>query len=196
MESASTNDDARRREARLNRWAWAVTCGVLLLVGLMRRVKVSSPVDFGFLPPFHAALNGVSALLLVGALVAIKRRDVTLHRRLIYAALGASALFLISYVAYHFTKAEVLFGDADHDGALSLAERAAVSSSRPVYLAVLATHVSLAALVLPLVLFTFTRAYTRQFERHRRMARWVMPLWLYVAVTGPACYLMLRPYYP
>ena len=119
-----------------------------------------------------------------------------LHRKLIFAARGASGAFLLSYVAYHFTKPEVLFGDANHDGVLSAVEQAAVSGTRPVYLALLASHVILAAVVLPFVLTTFNRAYTRQFDRHRALAKRVFPVWLYVAVTGPICYLMLRPYYP
>lgn len=192
----ATSSPAAALEAKLNKLAWALSGVVLLLVGVMRRVKIPSPVDFGFLPPVHATLNAVTALLLVGALVAIKRRRVDLHRNLIVASLGASTLFLLSYVAYHFTKTEVLFGDADHDGVLSAAERLAVAGVRPLYLALLASHIVLAAAVLPFVLMTFTRAYTKQFARHKAMARWVFPLWLYVAVTGPACYLMLRPYYP
>lgn len=183
-------------ESKLNKAAYVASAAVLLLVGLMRRVKLPSPVDFGFLPPVHASLNALTAVILVAALVAIKQRRVELHRKLIYGALGASGLFLLSYVAYHFTKREVQFGDADHDGVLSVVERAAVSGARPAYLALLATHVVLAAAVLPFVLMTFNRAFTRQFDRHRAMARWVFPLWLYVAVTGPVCYLMLRPYYP
>lgn len=182
--------------ARLDRVAWALSAVVLLLVGLMRRVKIPSPVDFGFLPPVHAALNALTAALLVAALVAIKRRAVAWHQRLVTTALGASVLFLLSYVAYHFTKTEVKFGDLDHDGALSAAELAAVAGTRPVYLALLASHVVLAAVVLPFVLMTFNRAWARRFDAHRAMARWVFPVWLYVAATGPACYLMLRPYYP
>lgn len=192
----ATSSPTAALEAKLNKLAWALSGVVLLLVGVMRRVKIPSPVDFGFLPPIHATLNAVTALLLVGALVAIKRRRVDLHRNLIGASLGASTLFLLSYVAYHFTKTEVLFGDADHDGVLSAAERLAVAGVRPLYLVLLASHIVLAAAVLPFVLMTFTRAYTKQFARHKAMARWVFPLWLYVAVTGPACYLMLRPYYP
>ena len=192
----ATSSPTAALESKLNKLAWALSGVVLLLVGAMRRVKIPSPVDFGFLPPIHATLNAVTAVLLVGALVAIKRRRVDLHRNLIVASLGASTLFLLSYVAYHFTKAEVLFGDADHDGVLSAAERLAVAGVRPLYLVLLASHIVLAAAVLPFVLMTFTRAYTKQFARHKAMARWVFPLWLYVAVTGPACYLMLRPYYP
>lgn len=196
MSQPSASPEALALEARLNKLAWIVSAVVVLLVGVMRRVKLHAPVDTSVLPPVHATLNALTAVVLVGALVAVKRKAIALHQRLMATALGTSALFLLSYVAYHLTQREVLFGDSDHDHVVSAAERAAVGATRPLYLALLATHVVLAAVVLPFVLFTFNRAYTQQFARHRAMARWVFPLWLYVAVTGPACYLMLRPYYP
>ncbi len=183
---------------RLTVGAWIATAVVLLLVGLMRRVKLPLPEgwDFGFLPPFHATLNALTALVLVYALYEIKRGNVAAHQRAIYVAIGLSVLFLLSYVAYHFTTPETLFGDADHDGVLSAAELAAVGGARTAYLVLLLSHIVLAALILPFILFTFIRAYTHQFEKHRRMARWVFPIWLYVAITGPIAYLMLMPYYP
>ena len=117
------------------------------------------------------------------------------HRRMIYAALGCSALFLLCYVLYHSTTPEIKYGDSDHNGVVDAAEIAAVGGMRIVYLIVLLTHITLAALILPFILLTFNRAFTNQFDRHKKMARWVYPLWLYVAVTGPVCYLMLKPYY-
>jgi len=178
--------------------AWIVTAIVLLLVGLMRQVKIPLPegVSLSFLPPFHATLNALTAVVLVYALIQIKNKKVANHRRAIYVAMGLSVLFLLSYVAYHFTTPSTLYGDLNHDGALSEAELAAVGTTRTFYLILLLSHISLAALSLPFILFTFIRAYTNQFERHKRMARWVFPVWLYVAITGPICYLMLMPYYP
>ncbi|HMO38031.1 MAG TPA: DUF420 domain-containing protein [Saprospiraceae bacterium] len=171
-------------EKRLNIGAWVVTAAVLFLVALMRRVKIALPEgwDFSFLPPFHATLNALTALVLIAALYFIKQKNVQMHRRMIYIAMTLSVLFLLSYVAYHFTSEEVKFGG---EGAI-----------RYVYFFLLITHITLAALTLPFILFTFIRAYTNQFDRHRKMARWVFPLWLYVAITGPICYLMLMPYYP
>ncbi|MFN7116681.1 MAG: DUF420 domain-containing protein [Saprospiraceae bacterium] len=184
-------------EKRLNVGAWIVTAAVLLLVGLMRRVKIPLPEgwDFSFLPPFHATLNALTAVVLIIALYYIKRKNVTMHRRMIYVAMGLSVLFLLSYVAYHFTTPETLFGDANHDGIVSADEKATLGGFRMFYLVLLLSHITLAGLILPFILFTFIRAYTNQFERHRKMARWVFPLWLYVAITGPICYLMLMPYY-
>jgi putative membrane protein len=168
-------------EKRLNVVAYVVSALVLLLVGAMRRFKIDLGVDFSFLPPIHASLNALCAVILLLAFYFIKNKQVENHRRAIYAAMLCSALFLISYVLYHFTTPETRYGG---QGAM-----------RTVYFFFLITHVVLAAVILPFILLTFTRAYTNQFERHKKMARWVFPLWLYVAITGPICYLMLRPYY-
>lgn len=169
-------------EKRLNTLAYVVSAVVLLLVGMMRRYKIDLGVDFSFLPPIHASLNALAAVLLMFAFWKIKNRDIEAHRRAIYAAMVCSALFLVSYVLYHFTTPETRYGGQ--------------GIARAVYFFLLITHVVLAAVILPFILLTFNRAYTGQYARHRRMARWVFPLWLYVALTGPVCYLMLRPYYP
>lgn len=168
---------------RLNVGAWVVTVAVLLLVGLMRRVKIPLPEgwSFDFLPPFHATLNALTAVVLILAFYFIKQKNVRMHRRMIYVAMSLSVLFLLSYVAYHFTTPETKFGGQ--------------GTIRYVYYTLLLTHITLAGLTLPFILFTFIRAYTNQIDRHRKMARWVFPLWLYVAITGPICYLMLLPYY-
>ncbi len=165
----------------MNLLAYVVSVVVLLLVGLMRRVKFDLGIDFHFLPPLHASLNALTAVILLVALYFIKNKQIENHRKAIYAAMVCSALFLVSYVLYHFTTPETKFGG---EGAI-----------RTVYFILLITHVVLAAAILPFILLTFNRAYTAQFERHKKMARWVFPLWLYVAITGPVCYLMLKPYY-
>lgn len=181
---------------KLNVGAWGVTVVVLLLVGLMRQVKLNVGFDLSFLPAFHATLNALTAVVLIVALYFIKQKNVEAHRKAIYVAMGLSVLFLLSYVAYHFTNPETVFGDTNNDGELSAAELAAIGSTRTIYLVLLISHIILAALTLPFILFTFIRAYTNQIEKHRKMAKWVFPLWLYVAITGPICYFMLMPYYP
>lgn len=168
-------------EKKLNTLAYVVSVVVLLLVGLMRRVKIETDIDFSFLPPVHASLNALTAVILVVAFIHIKNGRVEQHRKAIYAAMFTSALFLLSYVLYHFTTPETRFGG---EGTI-----------RYIYFFILVTHIILAAVTLPFILLTFNRAYTDQFDRHKKMARWVFPLWLYVAVTGPICYLMLKPYY-
>lgn len=172
-----------RLAKKLNWLAVVITVVVLALVGMMRRpeFKIHTNIDFGFLPPFHATLNTLVAIALLFAFYFIKNKNVEAHRRSIYLAMGLSALFLLSYVVYHFTTEETRYC---FEGV-----------SRKVYFFFLITHVVLAGAMLPFILLTFIRAYTGQFEKHRKMARWVFPLWFYVAVTGPVCYLMLRPCY-
>ena len=177
--------------------AWVASAAVLLLVVGMQKLKVPLPAGWStaFLPPVHALLNSLVAVCLVAALVAVKQGKITLHRRFIVAAMTFSIVFLLCYVTYHVTNAGVKYGDVDHDGIVSTAEKLAVGSTRVSYLLLLISHISLAAVSLPFILFTFIAGWTSRFTAHRRLARWVFPLWLYVAITGPICYWMLRPYY-
>ena len=161
-----------------------VTILVWALVGLMRRpekIPLPEGMDLSGLPMVNAIINSVVAVLLVVGLVMIKKGNVEAHKRAISAAMICSALFLVSYVAYHFTNQETRFGG---EGIVRIA-----------YYAVLISHIVLAAVSLPFILMTWMYSYTGQFEKHRGLAKWVFPIWLYVAVSGPVCYLMLRPYY-
>ena len=177
--------------------AWILTAAVLTLVVLMREFKIPLPDGWsmGFLPPVHAVLNSLVAVCLLIALAAVKQGRIALHRNFVIAAMGLSVAFLLCYVAYHFTTPEVKFGDADFNGAVSDAEKALVAGIRPFYLLLLISHISLAGISLPFILFTFISGWTNRFTAHRRLAKFVYPMWLYVAVTGPICYWMLRPYY-
>lgn len=166
---------------RLNIGAWILTAIVLGLMVLMREVKLEVAFDTSVLPAFNASVNSLTAIVLLYAFVQIKRKRIENHRKAMYAAVGLSVIFLFSYVMYHFTNVETPY--CGHGVA------------RTVYLVILASHIILAAIIFPFILFTFVRAYTGQFSRHRRMARWVWPVWFYVAVTGPVVYLMLRPCY-
>lgn len=166
---------------KLTRVSWILSVFVFGLVVLMGRYKLDIGMGLPMLPPLHAILNTLVAISLLVAVAAVKKKNITLHRRAIGFAVGFSVLFLLSYVAYHGTQEEVRHGGEGME--------------RAVYLLILASHIILAAVSLPFILITLSLAYTNHFERHRRMARWVFPLWLYVAVTGPVCYLMLRPYY-
>ena len=163
---------------------WVLTVLVWALVGAMRspeKIPLPEGVDLSFLPMVHAGLNTLVAIFLVLALVMIKRNNVGLHKLAISAAMICSALFLLCYVVYHFTNEETKFGG---EGAEKL-----------VYLLLLISHIVLAAFSLPFILLTWVYGFTDQFQKHRKMARWVFPVWLYVAVTGPICYWLLQPYY-
>ena len=166
---------------RLNKISVVLTIVVLITVGLMRRVKFDVGIDFSFLPPVSATLNSLVALCLLAALYFIRKKNVVNHKKSIYAAVSLSALFLVCYVLYHFTTIETTFCK---EGLIKY-----------VYYFFLITHIVLAGVSLPFILFTFVKGLTFQVEGHRKLARWVYPIWLYVAITGPLCYFLLKPCY-
>ena len=140
-----------------------------------------NPELIASLPAVNATLNGISAILLTTGYVLIRRGHVALHKRCMLAALASSALFLTSYVTYHL-----------HTGSRPFAGPGAI---RVIYFAILLTHVVLAAVIVPLALITASRGLRSQFDRHARIARWTLPLWLYVSVTGVVIYVMLYQLY-
>lgn len=129
------------------------------------------------LPALNASLNGLATIFLVAGWVCIRQRKREAHRACMLAALAASGAFLASYLVYHFNVGSVPF---QKQGLI-----------RTVYLTILFTHIVLAAAIVPLVIMTVSRALAARFDRHRRIARWTLPLWLYVSVTGVVIYLML-----
>ena len=140
-----------------------------------------SPGQIAELPALNAILNGISAVFLTIGYVFIRRGMMTPHKRCMLAALTSSALFLTSYVIYHL-----------HTGSRPFPGTGAI---RVIYFVILLTHVVLAAVIVPLALMTATRGLRSQFGRHAAIARWTLPLWLYVSVTGVVIYLMLYQLY-
>lgn len=134
-------------------------------------------IDYTALPALNATLNAISTVFLVVGWLFIRQRRIERHRLCMFAALGASVLFLTSYVIYHANVGSVPF---QGQGAI-----------RVVYFTILITHVVLAAAIVPLALITLSRALRRRFDRHRAIARWTLPIWLYVSITGVVIYLML-----
>jgi len=153
----------------------AVVAAVAVL--LMGRAPVVGGLDVSALPKLNAMLNGGSAILLGAGYVFIRRRQIAAHLSCMLSAFGLSILFLISYVVYHF-----------HAGSRPFAGQGWI---RPVYFVLLLTHVVLAAVIVPLALTTIWRALSGRFDRHRAIARWTLPIWLYVSVTGVVIYWML-----
>lgn len=170
---------------------------VFTIVVLLGKFKLQ--VDIGFnvhiFATINAIVNALIAVLLVLALVAVKKQNYHLHKKFMLAALVMSIVFLVSYIAHHLLAGEAKFGDSNHDGILSDEEKLAVGSIRIVYYIILATHIFLAAVILPFILFTAYRALVAEFPVHKKLARITWPLWFYVAVTGPIVYLMISPYY-
>jgi putative membrane protein len=140
-------------------------------------------------------LNSIIAVLLVAALVSVKRGNYLLHKKLMISALVLSVIFLVSYIAHHLLAGETKYGDVNFDGVVDASEKAALGSMRLIYLLILLSHIFLAAIILPFILFTAYRGLTAEFPKHKKLARITWPLWLYVAVTGPVVYLMISPYY-
>ncbi len=166
-------------------------------------VSFLTQVKFNFDLPFNvhvfalanAIINSVIAVLLLLALIAVKSHKYLLHKRIMLTALILSVVFLVSYIAHHLLAGEAIYGDANHDGVLSDTEKLAVGSSRTIYLIILFSHIFLAAVILPFILFTAYRALIAEYPKHKKLARLTWPLWFYVAVTGPVVYWMIHPYY-
>ena len=170
---------------------------VFTAVVLLSRFKLE--VDLGFdvhiFAAVNAGLNSAIAVLLVLALAAVKNKKYLLHKRLMITALIFSVLFLVSYITHHLLAGEAKFGDSNHDGIVSEEEKSVVGGLRMVYFLILGTHIFLAAVILPFILFTAYRALTAEYALHKKLSRITWPLWLYVAITGPVVYFMISPYY-
>ncbi len=166
---------------KLNIAAYIVSVAVLGLVVGMRYIKLDVDVDFSMLPMVNAIVNSVAGVFLLLAIYFIKKKDYKMHRNMIFVALTFSTLFLLTYVLYHITTPETTFCKE--------------GSIRIIYFFLLITHIISAAVIFPFILFTFIRGITFQVNRHMKLARWVFPVWMYVVITGPICYLMLSPCY-
>jgi putative membrane protein len=170
---------------------------VFLLVGYLNRIKLEVNVGFDvhIFALFNAIVNSIVTVLLLLALIAVKQKKYLLHKRLMLTALVLSVLFLVSYICHHLLAGDSIFGDINHDGILSEEEKSAVGGMRTFYYIVLATHIPLAGLVLPFILFTAYRALIAEYALHKKYARIVWPVWIYVSLTGVLVYLLISPYY-
>ena len=172
-------------EQKFSKFIVIVSILIPLVVAILFGVKLK---NFGynveplsFLPPIYATINGLTAVVLVSGVVAIKNGRRKLHQRLMTSAIAFSVAFLVMYVAYHMTTDSTKFGG---EGMI-----------RYVYFFILITHIILSVAVIPLVMITYVRALAAKFDKHKKIARITFPIWLYVAVTGVIVYLMISPYY-
>ncbi|WP_262918562.1 DUF420 domain-containing protein [Flavobacterium luminosum] len=172
-------------EKKYNVWITILSIAIPLVVALLFKVKLK---DFGFdvaplsfLPPIYATINGITAVVLVAAVLAIKKGNRLLHERLMKTAIVLSVAFLGMYVAYHMTADSTKFGG---EGTIKM-----------IYYFILITHIVLSVVIIPLVLVTYVRALSQRFDAHKKLAKITFPIWLYVAVTGVIVYLMISPYY-
>ncbi|RYF14352.1 MAG: DUF420 domain-containing protein [Flavobacteriales bacterium] len=177
--------DSKSVEQKYNKWivilSVVIPLAVAALFGVNLRKLGYDVKPLSFLPPIYATINGLTAVVLVTAVWAIKNGKRTLHENLMKFAITLSVLFLGMYVAYHMTADSTKFGG---EGAIKY-----------IYYFILITHICLSVIIIPFVLITYVRALAERFDKHRKIARIAYPMWLYVAVTGVIVYLMISPYY-
>ena len=161
-------------------WIKIISVLIPLVVAILFRVKIDYDLPI-FLPPIYATINAITALLLVFALIAIKRNKVALHQRLMQSCIVLSLLFLVMYIAYHMTTDPTPF----------LGE----GSIKTLYFFILISHIVLSVALIPLVLISYVRAFQKEFPEHKKISKITFPIWLYVAVTGVIVYIMIAPYY-
>jgi putative membrane protein len=171
-----------------------VVFGVVVALGQIK-LEVDLGFDVHIFATINAVINSIVSVLLLAALWSVKQKNYILHKRLMLSAMVLSILFLVSYITHHLLSGDTRFGDTDHDGILSDAEKLAAGSMRMVYFVLLLTHIFLAAIILPFILFTAYRAMVAEYPRHKKLARITWPIWFYVSVTGVIVYLMISPYY-
>ena len=177
MESSSIVE----KEKSFNRLITIVSIIIPVVVAILFGVKLPNVAPLSFLPPIYAGINGLTAVLLVVAVIAIKNGNKGLHQKLMVSCIILSLAFLVMYVAYHMTSESTSFGG---EGLI-----------RYVYFFILSSHIVLSIAIIPLVLKTYAKAYLNQFTAHRKLAKITFPIWLYVAITGVVVYLMIAPYY-
>ncbi|TPN86031.1 DUF420 domain-containing protein [Aquimarina algicola] len=172
-------------EKKYNKWivilSVVIPITVAALFGVNLRKMGFQVEPLTFLPPIYATINGITAVILIAALWAIKNKNIKLHEKLMKGAILCSVLFLVMYVAYHMTSDSASFGG---EGVI-----------RYVYFFILITHIALSIIIIPLVLITYVRALSERFDKHRKIAKITFPIWLYVAITGVVVYIMISPYY-
>ena len=174
-------DTIALKEKKFNKIINLVSIVIPIVVAILFGVKLPNVEPLGFLPPIYASVNGLTAVLLVVAVIAVKNGKLELHQKLMTSCILLSLAFLVMYVAYHMTSDSTSFGG--------------VGIVRYIYFFILITHIILSIIIIPLVLRTYAKAYLKNYEAHRKLAKFTFPLWLYVAVTGVVVYLMISPYY-
>lgn len=170
---------------------------VFLVVAYLSRVKIEADLGFDIhiFAKFNAVINSIVAILLVAALIAVKQKKYLLHKRMMLTALVLSVIFLLSYICHHVLAGDTKFGDTDHNMILDEDEKARAGGLRYFYYIILLTHIPLAGLILPFILFTAYRALIAEWPAHKKLARITWPVWFYVSLTGVLVYLLISPYY-
>ncbi len=174
-------NEQSQNTSKYNKWIVILSIAIPLAVAALFGIRIPNVGPFTFLPPIYATINGITALLLLTALWAIRNNKRLLHERIMKTALLCSIAFLVMYVIYHMTSDSTPYGG---EGPV-----------RYLYFFILISHIVLSVVVIPFVLLTYVKAITKDFERHKKLAKIAFPIWLYVAITGVIVYIMISPYY-
>lgn len=185
-----------KKEKLYNRWIIILSIAIPVAVAFLFTIRIPGVPRLGFLPPIYATINGLTAVLLIAAVIQIKKGNRVAHENIMKICIGLSLVFLVLYVVYHATSDSTIFGDTNLDGELSSAENSSIESFKYIYYFILISHILLSIGVIPFVLVTYVRAVLGKFEMHCKIARITFPIWLYVAVTGVIVYFLISPYYP
>ncbi len=176
---------------------WIFSAIVFLAVTVLD--KLTLDVDLGFDPHLFAMLsagvNSLVSILLIAGLIFVKQKKYQLHKNTMLFTMALSILFLVFYIAHHLFTGETKYGDINHNGILSDEEKSLVGMTRYIYYVIISTHITLAGIVMPFVLYSVYRALTGEFSIHKKLVRYTYPIWLYVAITGVVVYLMISPFY-
>lgn len=167
---------------------------VAFLLFMPTRLTISGNWNL-LLPHINGSINTITSLVLLFGFFMIKKQNRSLHKKAMSTAFFLGVLFLISYILYHSTTPSTVFGDINHDGLLDNEESLLIGSKRLVYLIILLSHILLAIIVVPFVLFAFYFALSEKFDKHKKIVKFTLPIWLYVSVSGVVVYLLIRPYY-
>lgn len=152
-----------------------------IAVALLFKIRIPNVEPLSFLPPIYACINAVTALTLIFGVIAIKKGNRKLHEILMKTSIGLSVLFLLMYIAYHSTSDPTSYGGYGY--------------LKTVYFFILISHIILSVAIIPLVLISFVRALSEEFDKHKKIAKITLPIWLYVSISGVIVYLMISPYY-
>lgn len=194
--STLTKNFMTDKTAKILTWIITVVVfGTVALLGSGLIPKPAVPAIVYRFPLCSAILNATTSLVLICSFLAIKKRNIGLHKKLNYTAMVLSGIFLVLYIGTHFFIPDTRFGDTNHNGVADPEEIQAAGFTRYFYLFILLTHIILAAVVLPMVLLSFHYGRTNNVVKHRRLTRYSFPIWLYVTITGVVVYYMIQPYY-
>jgi putative membrane protein len=169
------------KEIKFKGLIWAFSIAIPLLVAILFMIRIPNVNPLTFLPPIYASINAITALLLITAYWAVINKKFILHEKLMKLSIFLSLIFLGMYVAYHMTADPTPFGGS--------------GMIKYIYYFILVSHIILSITIIPMVLVTYARAYSKMFVDHKKIAKITFPIWLYIAITGVIVYLMISPYY-